>query len=94
MYTKLKDFQQLRANRGWSLYTPRIGKCLTFSRPLYFARVDIKSCFDTINQDKLLDIIYRVIRSNEYMLHRYCEVNMDQGKVRKRFNVRATATGT
>ncbi len=63
------------------------------SRPLYFARVDIKSCFDTINQDKLLDIIYKVIKSDEYMLHRYCEVNMDQGRVRKRFNVRATATG-
>ena len=61
---------------------------------MYFARVDIKSCFDTINQDKLLDIIYKVIKSDEYTLHRYCEVNMDQGKVRKRFNVRATATGT
>ena len=63
------------------------------SRPLYFARVDIKSCFDTIEQDKLLEIIYKVIKSDEYMLHRYCEINMDQGKVRKRFNVRATATG-
>jgi telomerase reverse transcriptase len=63
------------------------------SRPMYFARVDIQSCFDTIDQDKLLDIACRVIKSEEYALHRYCEINMDHGKVRKRFNVRASAMG-
>jgi len=69
--------------------------CLTDnSRSLYFARVDIKSCFDTIEQEKLLQIIDDVINSDEYVLHRYCEVNMDQGKVRKRFNVRAVSLGT
>ena len=66
---------------------------LRHSRPMYFARVDIKSAFDSIKQDKLLDIIYGVIKSDEYSLQRYCEVNMDQGKARKRYNVRATATG-
>jgi retron-type reverse transcriptase len=63
------------------------------SRRLYFARVDIKSCFDTINQDKLLNLMQLIIKSDEYVLHRYCEVNMDQGKIRKRFNVRASAMG-
>jgi len=68
--------------------------CLAYdSRPLYFARVDIKSCFDTIDQEKLLNIMYRMIQSEEYVLHKYCEVNMDQGKVRKRFNIRASAIG-
>jgi telomerase reverse transcriptase len=64
------------------------------SRPLYFARVDVKNCFDTIDQDKLLEIVDNIIKSDEYILNRYCELNMDQGKVRKKFNVRATATGT
>lgn len=64
------------------------------SRPLYFARVDIKSCFDTIEQEKLLNIVYHVISSDEYVLHKYCELNMDQGNVRKRFNIRACAMGT
>ena len=63
------------------------------SRPLYFARVDIRNCFDTINQNRLLNIIYQMLKSPEYILHKYCELNMDQGKVRKRFNVRASAAG-
>ena len=35
----------------------------------------------------------RVIKSDEYILHKYCEVNIDQGKIRKRFNIRASAIG-
>jgi telomerase reverse transcriptase len=56
--------------------------------------VDVKSCFDTIDQDKLLEIILKVIKSDEYILHKFCEMNMDQGKVRKKFSVRASAAGT
>jgi len=35
-----------------------------------------------------------MVKSPEYIIHKYCELNMDQGKVRKRFNVRASAAGT
>jgi len=64
------------------------------SRPLYFARVDIRSAFDTVNQDKLLDIIFDVIKGEDYALHRYCELNIDRGKITKRFDVRASSFGT
>jgi hypothetical protein len=63
------------------------------SRPLYFARVDIRGAFDTVNQDKLLNVIYHVIKAEQYALNRYCELNIDRGKVLKRFNVRASALG-
>ena|SRR5579859_1782616 len=61
------------------------------SRPLYFVRVDVKSCFDTINQEKLLTIMKSVITSEQYALHHYRELNMDQGRVRKKSHNRATA---
>jgi hypothetical protein len=64
------------------------------SRPLYFASVDIKGCYDTINQEKLLEIIEQVIKCDKYMLHKYSELNMEQGRVRMSFNTRASATGT
>jgi len=73
-----------------------VQRWLTFahvSRPLYFVKVDIKSCFDTIKQEKLLEIMESVVNCEEYVLHKYCELNMDQGKVRKRFSTRASATG-
>jgi hypothetical protein len=63
------------------------------SRPLYFARVDIKTAFDTVNQHRLLNVIDDVIKGEEYALHRYCELNIDRGKVVKRFNVRASSLG-
>ena len=82
----------MRVQKGWSLYQTNF-YLIDNSRPLYFARVDIKSCFETIDQGRLLNIIRGIMKSPEYILHRYCEVNMDQGKIRKRFNVRATAAG-
>jgi len=93
MYPKLQEFQKRRIRKGWTLYDLLLFSS-DHSRPLYFARVDIKGCFDSINQEKILEIIKdQVVKSDEYMLHKYCEIKHNHGRVIKNYSMRATATG-
>ncbi|CAO3683223.1 unnamed protein product [Umbelopsis ramanniana] len=39
--------------------------------PLYFSKVDIKSCFDSIDQNILINIINKVLSQDEYLIRRY-----------------------
>lgn len=39
--------------------------------PLYFAKVDVMSCFDTIPQAQLLQVAGKIITANKYRLTRY-----------------------
>ncbi|CAG8450523.1 789_t:CDS:2 [Ambispora gerdemannii] len=44
----------------------------TMHKPrLYLAKVDIKCCFDSINQDLLLNILSRILKSENYKLIKY-----------------------
>ena len=52
---------------------------------LYFAKVDIQACFDSINQDQILELIEQVIKDSEYTISKYSTVQMVIGKVRKKF---------
>ena len=63
IFHRLKDFKHsLPAFSGTHL-------------PLYFVKVDVKSCFDTIPQDKLLSIIQSVVSKRAYTICRRAEVN-------------------
>lgn len=62
---------------------------LGYTGKLYFAKVDVKSCFDTIDQDKVIEIVTRILLEDEYMLQRYCAVVPSLGKIGRKFNVRA-----
>ncbi|GES81439.1 telomerase reverse transcriptase-like [Rhizophagus clarus] len=51
---------------------------------LYFAKVDVKCCFDSIDQDKLMEIIRaNVLAKTQYVVNRYDAVHPKGGSVRK-----------
>ncbi|KAF8983482.1 hypothetical protein BGZ46_010157 [Entomortierella lignicola] len=58
---------------------------------LFMIKVDIKKSFDSINQDKLLEIIDRILKEDKYMIHRHSKVMPSNGQIMKRFLPRAVA---
>ena len=75
MYLKLKAFQ----NHLLSAYkTPP---------KLFFAKVDIQACFDTIPQKELLKVVGALLTEEEYRIHKYAEVKAPApaGKIAKKF---------
>ena len=56
------------------------------SEPLYFAKIDINKAYDTISQDKLLQIMDTLINSEEYMSFKYAAVYVNDGKAKKLLN--------
>ncbi|XP_064614609.1 telomerase reverse transcriptase-like [Liolophura sinensis] len=57
-------------------------------RPLYFVSVDVKDCYDSINQQKLFSIITGIIRQSdeeEYIIRRYVKVVSTSGKLKRLF---------
>ena len=44
--------------------------------PLYFAKVDVRSCFDTIPQKRLLILAKHILSANEYHLTRYSRAKL------------------
>ena len=45
-----------------------------YGQKLYFAKVDVRACFDTLPQNTLLNIVTKLCRSNEYNIAQYIEV--------------------
>lgn len=62
MYPKLKSFQARLKEKGW------------LGQKLYFVKVDIQSCFDTIPQEKLLKVIRHIFTEDEYRIARHTEI--------------------
>ncbi|RUP46721.1 hypothetical protein BC936DRAFT_146596 [Jimgerdemannia flammicorona] len=62
------------------------------NEPLYFAKVDITHCFDSIDQAKLLDILQSVVENDEYLLQRYAIMFPSSGKIRKAYIRKAHPT--
>ena len=59
MYPKLKAFAaRLGQSRG----------------PLYFAKADAKSCFDTIPQRQLMKLVEKIVTEDEYRISRHSEI--------------------
>ena len=48
----------------------------------YMVKVDIKSCFDSIQHDKLLDILKKFLTSNVYYTKKYVSVQGYGGRIR------------
>lgn len=84
MYPKLKSFQTRLQEKGWT------------GRKLYFAKVDVQSCFDTIPQRKLIKIIEKIVTEQEYRIEKYAEIKPPMyqgvGKPMKKFVATANLT--
>ncbi|KAI1315063.1 hypothetical protein EDD11_001356 [Mortierella claussenii] len=65
--------------------------CTGQSDRLYMVKVDIKKAFDSINQDKLIEIIDRTLKEDQYMIHRHSKLLPSNGKIMKRFLPKAVA---
>ncbi len=71
MYAKLKTFQATLKQSYGSMYVHfALSDGINFEqvpwryRPsLYFVKVDVQACFDSINQDKLLEILEEILSS-------------------------------
>ncbi|KAG5440265.1 hypothetical protein PCANB_001835 [Pneumocystis canis] len=58
-------------------------------KKLYFVKVDVKNCFDTIDQDKVLELVNRTLQEDEYILRKFVLVTSKLGKINKKFISRA-----
>ncbi|GAB7337712.1 hypothetical protein MBLNU457_g2995t1 [Dothideomycetes sp. NU457] len=61
IFPRLQEFRVHLSERGLS------------GRPLYFAKADVRSCFDTIPQDLLMSVVSRLFSASEYAIGRYAE---------------------
>lgn len=66
IYPKLKEFstRQMCAGRG--------------GQPLYFVKVDVQACFDTVPQEHLLQVVTSLLSSEEYHVEKHAEVKPPQ----------------
>jgi telomerase reverse transcriptase len=64
MFTRLQSFRTSLSSRG------------PITSPLYFAKVDVRSCFDTIPQKRLLILAKHILSANEYHLTRYSRAKL------------------
>ncbi|KAG0748862.1 hypothetical protein G6F57_003036 [Rhizopus arrhizus] len=68
LFDKLKNYKQ------------KLGR-LNLSKSLYFVKIDIASCFDTIDQDVLLQSLKDTLKSDKY-IYRYIHIcNLSSGGV-------------
>ncbi|GAA5910442.1 telomerase reverse transcriptase [Sporobolomyces salmoneus] len=56
---------------------------------LYFVKVDVKSCFDTIKQDKLLALVEDILSETLYYIQKYSQVVAYSGKTARMFKRQA-----
>lgn len=48
-------------------------------KPLFFAKVDVRSCFDTIPQDQLVQLMNSLLTASRYNVSRYAEARLLDG---------------
>ncbi|PIL35516.1 hypothetical protein GSI_02244 [Ganoderma sinense ZZ0214-1] len=75
IYTKLKAFKTRLTSGNPKAKLPK----------LYFVKVDVQACFDTIEQTKLLSILRDLISEDTYMIQRYGTVNKAGEKVQRKY---------
>ena len=61
IFPRLQEFRLHLSERGLG------------GRPLYFAKADVRSCFDTIPQSLLMSVASRLFSATEYAIGRYAE---------------------
>lgn len=52
-------------------------------QPLYFAKVDVQACFDTIPQKRLMQLVKTVINAEQYQVARYSRAKLTGSIVKK-----------
>lgn len=62
MYPKIKAFKERLQSSGSS------------KGALYFAKLDVQSCFDTIPQRRVLEVVEKLISEDEYSIARHAEI--------------------
>lgn len=73
MYPKLRDFRQKL------LSCQPAGTGRRSPKPLFFVKLDIKSCFDTIPQHKLLSLAEQLVSEDEYRVTKHAEIRPPEG---------------
>jgi telomerase reverse transcriptase len=95
MHHRLKTFKEQLSNQSISVPKPGQSKPGKFKLPpLYFVKVDIQACFDTIPQKKLLNLISELVSEDSYRMSKHVELqppipNMQTSKPTRRFVSRA-----
>ena len=64
MFPRLQMFRSQLEGQGFA------------DKPLFFAKVDVRSCFDTIPQNALMNTLDEVFTANEYSIGKYAEAKM------------------
>ena len=72
MYPKLKSYAQ------------GLKKCNTTVKAFYFAKVDAKSCFDTIPQHQVVTLIKKIAAEDEYRIGRHAEIKGPETRMNSR----------
>ncbi|KAJ5804517.1 uncharacterized protein N7518_000820 [Penicillium psychrosexuale] len=91
MHRRLKAYKEQLSQRLPSASRPWQSKL----PPMYFVKVDIKACFDTIPQRKLLNLIEELVSEESYCIAKHTEIHppastAKQGKPIRKFLSRAT----
>ncbi|BGP56240.1 hypothetical protein JCM8202_005757 [Rhodotorula sphaerocarpa] len=83
IYSKLRHFKRDLLTRHGGDNLPE----------LYFVKVDVRACYDTIQQDKLLDIVEDVLEETVYWIQRYTQISPLAGMSLKSFKRVACTDG-
>ncbi|KAI9814836.1 MAG: hypothetical protein M1827_003102 [Pycnora praestabilis] len=68
MYLRLNSFKSQLHQRGLD------------GQRLYFAKVDVQSCFDSIPQKRVIRLMEQLVGENEYRLARHAEIKPSEGQ--------------
>ncbi|KAJ5496602.1 reverse transcriptase [Penicillium fimorum] len=89
MHRRLKAYKERLSKRLPSVSNPSRSNL----PPMYFVKLDIKACFDTIPQKRLLELIEELVSEESYRISRYMEFQppapTTQGYSTRRYRSRA-----
>ncbi len=60
---------------------------------MYFVKVDVRACFDTIDQSKLLEILVELLSRDNYLRQRYGSISFGNGRVQRKYVRKAIPHG-
>ncbi|CAG8851548.1 19333_t:CDS:2, partial [Racocetra persica] len=72
VYERLKEFKQNFTKNRHTQST------------LYFAKVDVQCCFESIDQEQVLEVVNDVLKESEYVIHKY-DVVCQKGNTMRSF---------
>jgi telomerase reverse transcriptase len=98
IYPKLRKFRdRLRTSpKGSKLrvcHQPCFWVSALRSPPLYFVKTDVKACFDTIPPDKVLSLVRRLVKADNYVILKYSKHMFSSSRIVQRFEKVAVEDG-